>query len=82
MTTAGGSEKETINAGAVAARAHLSVSHSSAVLYARLRGNVGPGQQGAQQGLGLAVQPLREGAGAQAGYGGADVLDIISAAES
>lgn len=45
------------------------VSHCSAVLYASLGGDVGPGQQRAQQGLGLSVQPLRDGAGAQAGQG-------------
>lgn len=44
-------------------------SHCSAVLYARLGGDVGPGQQRAQQGLGMSVQPLGDGAGAQAGYG-------------
>lgn len=53
------------------------VSHCSAVLYAGLGGDVGPGQQGAQQGLGLPVQPLRDGAGAQAGQGGTNVLDIV-----
>lgn len=52
-------------------------SHGSAVLYAGFRGDVGPGEQGAQQGLGLAVQPLGDGAGAQAGQGGTDVLDIV-----
>lgn len=57
-------------------------SHCSAVLYARFRCNVGPGQQRAQQGLGLTVQPLREGAGAQAGYSGTNMLDIISATKS
>lgn len=46
-----------------------SMSHCSAVLYAGLGGDVGPGQQRAQQGLGLSVQPLRDGAGAQAGQG-------------
>lgn len=45
------------------------VSHCSAVLDAGLGGNVGPGEQRAQQGLGLSVQPLRDGAGAQAGQG-------------
>lgn len=45
------------------------VSHCSAVLYAGLGGNVGPGQQRAQQRLGLSIQPLRDGAGAQAGQG-------------
>lgn len=75
--------KEIINAGVVAALTPLWVaSHCSAVLYARLRRNVGPGQQRAQQGLGLTVQPLREGAGAQAGYSGTNVLDIISATKS
>lgn len=44
-------------------------SHCSAVLYAGLGGDVGPGQQRAQQGLGLSVQSLRDGAGAQAGQG-------------
>lgn len=44
-------------------------SHCSAVLYAGLGGDVGPGEQRAQQGLGLSVQPLRDGAGAQAGQG-------------
>ena len=53
-------------------------SHGAAVLDARLGGQVGPGQQRAKQGLGLAVQPLGEGAGAQAGQGGADVLDVVS----
>lgn len=48
---------------------HHVVSHCSAVLYAGLGGDVGPGQQRAQQGLGLSVQPLRDGAGAQAGQG-------------
>lgn len=48
---------------------HRAVSHCSAVLYASLGGDVGPGQQGAQQGLGLPVQPLWDGAGAQAGQG-------------
>lgn len=53
-------------------------SHCSAVLNAGLGGDVGPGQQRAQQRLGLPVQPLRDGAGAQAGQAGADVLDIVS----
>lgn len=52
-------------------------SHCSAVLDAGLGGDVGPGEQGAEEGLRLAVQPLRDGAGAQAGQGGADVLDIV-----
>lgn len=52
-------------------------SHCSAVLYAGLGGDVGPGEQRAQQGLGLPVQPLRDGAGAQAGQGGTDVLDVV-----
>lgn len=52
-------------------------SHCSAVLNAGLGGDVGPGQQRAQQRLGLPVQPLRDGAGAQAGQAGADVLDIV-----
>lgn len=53
------------------------LSHCSAVLYAGLGGDVGPGEQGAQQRLGLAVEPLRDGAGAQAGQGGANVLDVV-----
>lgn len=57
---------------------HHAVSHCSAVLDAGLGGDIGPGEQRAQQGLGLSVQPLRDGAGAQAGQGWTDVLDIIS----
>lgn len=53
------------------------LSHCSAVLYACLRGNVRPGQQRAQQRLSLSIQPLRDGAGAQAGKGGTNVLDIV-----
>lgn len=54
------------------------MSHCSAVLYASLGGDVGPGQQRAQQGLSLSVQSLWDGAGAQAGQGGTNVLDIVS----
>lgn len=53
------------------------VSHCPAVLDASLGGDVGPGQQRAQQGLGVSVQPLGDGAGAEAGQGGANVLDIV-----
>lgn len=53
------------------------VSHCSAVLYACFRGEVGPGEQGAQQRLGLSVQPLWEGAGAEAGQSCSNMLDII-----
>lgn len=55
----------------------FAASHGSAVLYAGLGGDVGPGEQRAQQGLGLAVQPLGERTGAQAGQSGADVLDVV-----
>lgn len=55
-------------------------SHCPAVLDAGLGGDVGPGQQRAQQGLGVSVQPLGDGAGAEAGQGGANVLDIVSGA--
>lgn len=57
------------------------MSHGSAVLYAGFGGDVGPGEQRAQQRLGLAVQPLWDGAGAQAGQGGANVLDVVSGAQ-
>lgn len=53
------------------------VSHCPAVLDASLGGDVGPGQQRAQQGLCVSVQPLGDGAGAEAGQGGANVLDIV-----
>lgn len=66
------------NAPVTAPPTHRVVSHCSAVLYAGLGGDVGPGQQRAQQGLGLSVQPLGDGAGAQAGYGWTDVLNIVS----
>lgn len=56
------------------------MSHCPAVLDASLGGDVGPGQQRAQQGLGVSVQPLGDGAGAEAGQGGANVLDIVSGA--
>ena len=61
---------------------HHVASHCSAVLYACLGGDVGPGKQRPQQGLGLSVQPLRDGAGAQAGKGWTNVLDIVSGAGS
>lgn len=61
---------------------HLLMSHCSAVLYAGLGGDVGPRQQGTQQRLGLSVQPLWDGAGAQAGQGGTNVLDIVSGTQS
>lgn len=57
-------------------------SHCPAVLDAGLGGDVGPGQQRAQQRLGVAVQPLGDGAGTEAGQGGANVLDIVSGAQA
>lgn len=57
-------------------------SHCPAVLDAGLGGDVGPGQQRAQQRLGVTVQPLGDGTGTEAGQGGADVLDIVSGAEA
>ena len=52
-------------------------SHGSGVLDAGLGGDVGPGQQRAQQSLGVPEEPLRDGAGAQAGQRRAQVLDVV-----
>lgn len=57
------------------------MSHCSAVLYACFGGEVGPGQQRAQQGLGLTIQPLWDGAGAEAGESCTKVLDIVGEKE-
>lgn len=60
----------------------VAASHCPAVLDAGLGGDVGPGQQRAQQRLGVTVQPLGDGAGTEAGQRGANVLDIVSGAEA
>lgn len=53
-------------------------SHRPAVLDAALGGNAGPGQEAAEQALGLPVYPLGDGARAQAGQRRADVLQVVS----
>lgn len=42
-------------------------SHGAAVLDATLGGDTGPWQETAEQAVGLAVDPVRDGAGAQVG---------------
>lgn len=41
--------------------------HGTAVLYATFGGNAGPWQKAAEQAVGLAVDPVWDGAGAQVG---------------
>lgn len=53
-------------------------SHGPAVLDAALGRNARPGQEAAEEALGLSVYPLGDGARAQAGQCGANVLQVVS----
>lgn len=51
--------------------------HGTAVLNATFGGDAGPWQKAAEQAVGLAVDPVWDGAGAQVGQCGAQVLDVV-----
>lgn len=55
-------------------------SHGPAVLDAALGRDAGPWQEAAEQAVGLAVDPVWDGAGAQVRYCRAQMLDIVRGA--